>query len=225
MANIIKPKRTNTAGNTPTTANLASGEFGVNMADQKTYINNGTAVVQVGAGNLTGLGDVNITSPTNLQALVYNASTSKWVNGTGGGGGSVSSVAATVPSLLTVTGSPITSSGTLAFSYSGTALPVANGGTGLTTTPANGTLNIGNGTGFTQSTLTAGANITITNAAGSITIASAGGSAATPITQNLDQVTANQTIASGSNGFSVGPITVASGYSVTVASGQRWVII
>ena len=223
MANIIKPKRTNTAGNTPTTANLASGEFGVNMADQKAYINNGTAVVQVGAGNLTGLGDVNITSPTNSQALIYNTSSGKWVNGTGGG--SVTSVAATVPSLLSVTGSPITSTGTLAFSYSGTALPVANGGTGLTTTPANGALDIGNGTGFTRTTLTAGSNITITNAAGSITIASAGGSAATPITQNLDQVTANQTIASGSNGFSVGPITVASGYSVTVASGQRWVII
>ena len=87
MPNIIKPKRTNTAGNTPTTANLASGEFGVNMADQKTYINNGTAVVQVGAGNLTGLGDVVITSPTNAQALIYDTATSKWINGAGGGGG------------------------------------------------------------------------------------------------------------------------------------------
>lgn len=49
---------------------------------------------------------------------------------------------------------------------------VANGGTGLTTTPANGALDIGNGTGFTRTTLTAGSNITITNASGSITIAS-----------------------------------------------------
>ena len=52
---------------------------------------------------------------------------------------------------------------------------VANGGTGLTTTPANGALDIGNGTGFTRTTLTAGTNITITNASGSITIASTGG--------------------------------------------------
>jgi hypothetical protein len=50
-------------------------------------------------------------------------------------------------------------------------LPVANGGTGLTTTPANGALDIGNGTGFTRTTLTAGSNITITNGAGSISIA------------------------------------------------------
>jgi hypothetical protein len=84
MPNIIKPKRTSTAGNTPTTANLASGELGVNMADQKTYINNGTSVVQIGAGNLTGLGDVVITSPTDSQALIYNAALGKWVNGTGG---------------------------------------------------------------------------------------------------------------------------------------------
>lgn len=41
----------------------------------------------------------------------------------------------------------------------------------------NGQLMIGNGTGFTKATLTAGSNVTITNGAGSITIsASAGGS-------------------------------------------------
>jgi hypothetical protein len=48
------------------------------------------------------------------------------------GSGTVTSVAMTVPSFLTVTGSPITSSGTLAVTLSGTALPVANGGTGVT---------------------------------------------------------------------------------------------
>lgn len=47
--------------------------------------------------------------------------------------GTVTSVAATVPAFLSVSGSPITSSGTLAISYSGTALPVANGGSGATT--------------------------------------------------------------------------------------------
>jgi len=54
-------------------------------------------------------------------------------------------------------------------------LPIANGGTGLTSTPANGALDIGNGTGFTRTTLTAGSNITITNGAGSISIAASGG--------------------------------------------------
>lgn len=59
----------------------------------------------------------------------------------------------------------------LATQVAGT-LPVANGGTGLTSAPANGQLDIGNGTGFTRATLTAGSNITITNGAGAITIAS-----------------------------------------------------
>lgn len=54
-------------------------------------------------------------------------------------------------------------------------IPVANGGTGLTSTPANGALDIGNGTGFTRTTLTAGSGITITNGAGSISIAASGG--------------------------------------------------
>jgi hypothetical protein len=52
-------------------------------------------------------------------------------------------------------------------------LPVANGGTGITTTPANGQIPIGNGTGYTAANLTAGANVTITNSAGGITIAAA----------------------------------------------------
>jgi hypothetical protein len=75
--------------------------------------------------------------------------------------GTVTSVAATVPSFLSVAGSPITTSGTLAIA--------------LTSTPTDGQLLIGNGTGFSYATLTAGSNITITNSSGGITIASSGG--------------------------------------------------
>lgn len=66
----------------------------------------------------------------------------------------------------------------LTSSISGTAaglsatLAVASGGTGLATAPANGQIDIGNGTGFTRTTLTAGSNISITNTAGAITISS-----------------------------------------------------
>jgi len=51
-------------------------------------------------------------------------------------GGTVTSVALTVPSFLSISGSPITTSGTLAVTLSGTALPIANGGTGQTTASA-----------------------------------------------------------------------------------------
>jgi len=42
---------------------------------------------------------------------------------------------------------------------------------------------------------------------------------------NSATVSASYTVASGYNAMSVGPITVASGQSVTVTSGQRWVIL
>jgi len=45
------------------------------------------------------------------------------------------------------------------------------------------------------------------------------------INLNASEVTVNASIATGQNGFSVGPITVASGKSVTVASGQRWLVL
>jgi hypothetical protein len=50
-------------------------------------------------------------------------------------------------------------------------LPVANGGTGVTTVPTNGQLLIGNGSGYTVASLTAGSGITITPDSGSISIA------------------------------------------------------
>ena len=53
--------------------------------------------------------------------------------GGGGGSGTVTNVALTAPSIFSVSGSPVTTSGTLALTYSGTALPLANGGTGATT--------------------------------------------------------------------------------------------
>ena len=54
-----------------------------------------------------------------------------------------------------------------------TTLDVTLGGTGLANTPGNGELLIGNGSGFTLTTLTAGENVEITPGAGSITISAA----------------------------------------------------
>jgi hypothetical protein len=42
---------------------------------------------------------------------------------------------------------------------------------------------------------------------------------------NNTTVSASYTVATGNNAMSVGPITVASGQSVTVSSGQRWVVL
>ena len=135
-----------------------------------------------------------------VTLLASNAST----------GATVSSVAMTVPSFLTVSGSPITSSGTLAVTLSGTALPVANGGTGQTTY-TDGQLLIGNSTGNTlaKTTLTAGSGVTITNGSGTITIAASGsGGTVTSVAQSF---TGGLISVSGS------PVTTTGTLALTVA--------
>jgi hypothetical protein len=56
---------------------------------------------------------------------------------------------------------------------------------------------------------------------GGIGGAQAGGA----IVTNKTTATVNYTIASGENGLSVGPVTVASGVTVTVSTGQRWLVL
>lgn len=60
-----------------------------------------------------------------------------------------------------------------------------------------------------------------------ITISSSGGAsgAGGGIVINNDVISSSYTINTGQNGFSVGPMTISSGYAVTVSSGQRWVVI
>jgi hypothetical protein len=53
-------------------------------------------------------------------------------------------------------------------------LPVAAGGTGLSSTPTNGQLDIGNGTGFTRNTISTGSGIGITNGTGTINLFNTG---------------------------------------------------
>jgi hypothetical protein len=50
-------------------------------------------------------------------------------------------------------------------------------------------------------------------------------SATPPIAINSTEIASNTTINNGTNGFSVGPITIDAGVSVTVANGSRWVVI
>jgi len=67
----------------------------------------------------------------------------------GSGAGTVTSVALTAPAAFTVTGSPVTTTGTLALTYSGTPVPVSSGGTGTSTLTTNSVV-LGNGTSAVQ---------------------------------------------------------------------------
>lgn len=92
------------------------------------------AIANGGTGQTTASSAFNVLAPSQTgnsgKYLTTNGTNTSWA--TISSAGTVTSVAATVPAFLSVSGSPITTSGTLAISYSGTALPVANGGTGIT---------------------------------------------------------------------------------------------
>jgi len=66
-------------------------------------------------------------------ALLYDGTSSRWrLIGNAGAVGTVTSVALAVPPFLSVSGSPITTSGAFTVGFSGSALPALNGGTGVT---------------------------------------------------------------------------------------------
>jgi hypothetical protein len=90
----------------------------------------------------------------------------------------------------------------------GTALTVANGGTGQSSY-TDGQLLIGNSTGntLTKSTLTAGSNITITNGNGSITIAATGDTGVSSVTGTAPVV---------SSGGATPAISLAANYGDTL---------
>jgi hypothetical protein len=66
--------------------------------------------------------------------LQSNGTSTTWSAASGGSG--LTSVGLSMPTAFTVSGSPLLSNGTLSVSYSGTAIPIANGGTGATTSSA-----------------------------------------------------------------------------------------
>jgi hypothetical protein len=68
-------------------------------------------------------------------------------------------------SIKTVSGASLLGAGDVG------TIGVAYGGTGITTTPSNGQIPIGNGTNYVAAAITAGSNIAVTNGAGSISIA------------------------------------------------------
>lgn len=80
-------------------------------------------------GNGTGAVGVTAAGTTGQVLTATTGSAPTWQSPIG----TVSSVAETVPGFLSISGSPITTSGTLAVTYSGTPLPIANGGTNGTT--------------------------------------------------------------------------------------------
>jgi hypothetical protein len=174
-------------------------------AASKSYIINNTSgtytVKIVGAGPTTG-----VTLAVNEKAIVaWNGSDFVKIASSVVATGTVTSVGLSAPSIFTVTNSPVTSSGTLTLSYSGTALPIANGGTGSTSTTfvnlasnVTGTLPIANG--GTGSTSTTFVNLA-SNVTGTLPIANGGtGSTSTTFVSLTTNVTGTLPVGNGGTG-------------------------
>lgn len=176
-----------------------------------------------GTGQTTATAAINALLPSQTgnsgKYLSTNGTTTSWA--------SVSSGAGTVTTVSVV-------------SANGLAGTVAND----TTTPAitlsttvTGVLK-GNGTAI--SAATAGSDyqapitLTTTGSSGAATfvgntlnipIYTGGGGSSGPILESQIVISQNYTLTSNTNGLSVSPVTVATGYAVTVPTGQTWSIL
>lgn len=79
--------------------------------------------------------------------------------------------------------------------------------------------------GTTPSAFTGGDKVELRITAATMSSAAQAGLASGAITENTQTVTTSYTISTNRNAMSIGPITVASGQSVSVPSGSRWVIL
>jgi hypothetical protein len=179
------------AGTLSGTVAVANGGTGVTTAAANAVFAGPASGASPAAPSFRGLvaadlpsGSTNyINNTTTQQTASFNISGS----GTVGTDLTLSALTAGKP-VFTDANKKLTSAGTLG---------VSQGGTGLSSTPTNGQIIIGNGTGFALATLTAGTAITITNSAGAITIAAA----VRPMTE---QITATSSHAVATATFTLG---------------------
>jgi len=232
-----------TAAATPTAGNLVSGELAINITDGKLYYKDNAGVVQLLASKATATGPAG--SNTQIQfnnSGNFGASSSLTWNGTVLG---TTGFTASSDSIFSSTGAltiskgttgerPSAVSGMLRFNttttefegYNGTAW-ASVGGAALvndTATTSNLFPLFATATSGTAATLnTSNAKLLYKPSTGEFQASAL--VATNGIVINSQTIGASYTIAAGNNAMSTGPVSVASGQTVTVDSGSRWVVL
>lgn len=79
--------------------------------------------------------------------------------------------------------------------------------------------------GTTAQSFASGSRFELRITAGVMNTAAAGGTSNGVVYENGQTITSNYIMTTSKNGLSVGPVAVASGVSVTIPSGSRWVVL
>jgi hypothetical protein len=184
---------------------------------------NGTAVAvnRGGTGQTTTTAAINALLPTqatNSGKYTTDGTNTSWAT-VSGGSGTVTTVSVVSANGLsgTVTNATTTPAITLSTSITGV---LKGNGTAISAATAN--------TDY-QSPIT----LTTTGTSGAATFNgttlnipqyTGGGGGGGPILESYQTISSNYSLTAGSNGFSVGPVSVATGVAVTVPTGQVWLI-
>ena len=120
------------------------------------------------------------------------------------GVGTVTSVA----SGTGLTGGPITGSGTLSLATSGVTANTYGSSTAIPVITVDA---YGRATTITTAAVAGGQYF--------------GNAAVKAIAYNANSISENVTVTAGNNGLSAGPITINTGYAVTIETGAAWVIV
>jgi len=232
-----------TAAGTLATVNTNVGSF-----TNATLTVNGKGLITAASSGTAPVTSVTATSPVastggatpviSMPAATTSVSgyltSTDWTTFNNKGSGTVTSVAASVPSFLSVAGSPITTSGTLAITYSGTALPILNGGTGQTTANAGLNALLPSQTSNSGKVLsTNGTDASWISASGTGTVTSVAATVPNFLSVSGSPITAAGTLAisyastpsngqlliGNGTGFSYATLTAGTGITVTNGSG------
>jgi hypothetical protein len=178
-----------------------------NLNTDKIQSGNTVAALTITSATVTDLAVTGITSFDGAQGTAGQVLTSA---GTGN-----TPTWATVSGSISVTGGDLTLSGNTGTAITNATLATVNSNTGSFGSSSSIPVITVNGKGLITAVSTA------TVAGGQYF-----GTAATKaIAYNSTSIAENITTTAGNNCLSVGPITIASGYSVSVASGQRWLVL